>query len=1436
MALVRQGTLTGRGAALLPKNTAETFMVTGVNAARNNTIVNLAALGIADSLSQDDPELDVETLEQRFPGTNFYKPMTASVARVHASRQQLAKDAQKMQEIHKAGGGSAFANMASDLVVSVATDPLTYVTAGLSMASKPNIALDVLKGTSSVKTIAKTTAVTSSAEVSASVFDEVYERHLTGNANTLGNFIQAVAPIAFGSVGSSIATSRLKRALNNKSVPREVALTKAAKIAGFSYDSFDRVDKIFKSPNLDDSTKLKSASFILSNDQGYKNTKRVAEDVDKGIREAESKKAFSKDEPPKQSFFKDLVDVFTSEKGFNIFDDVDGMPITDAAIQHRVAKYTTEQLENMRIKNPGIDAQVNFTNKVLNRHLYVLPQKVMDDLGYKGFVRNNRLNTVFVSEGFIKDKNFTSFLIGHEFYHTLKGVAPEAVNDLIKIVQDLPPEEFNKLWREWPRKGSFKTGDPSVIEEFMADNLGDAFNSPSFWPLFKQNKNKELQGYITEFLSSVNLSKESTKLSGVFGKALNDKRFFNKAANKRWKMLIKKKEEDNKVYTDYLTELYSDLIQKTERVDIPEIFNNPSSSNTVKAIKRLQENINEMSLEATGKAIGERLGYSINVRNYIGNIESLVELSKNPLGSIVEHYSLIAGSLIDNAEKHLKALDVSKLKYSKDATQQERYILSQAYMKAKGDVDTFREAVITEANAYTRSEIISQQSRLKTKRFNEDWVIKNSDGSIDSKASFDSLFNKLTGDIVGNAADAGNNIATSKQSAMDSVIGPLFGTLETLGLSKKFTGKNPDPVVKAAFRRAAGADVDVPAKLQKEVDALTDVIQLINKHQAGQLFHAGAIKGAIDKYLFPTNHNIRLIDKAGPAKWLNDTLEMLDIDTSYKLMAHNNVKGVAPKEYLTELLKNLYNDLRKGKFNLDEAQDLNNLMSTEQGHRWLRFKAGEEVNYDLLYGNQDPGQAFINSISKRAETLAVNDIMGSDVGLVRNAINTLTDLSSLDKRRIKAVFNQVTGELNNPVNQTMGEYVSVASRLTDLAVLGKSGITSMFSDPVTMTETLQHLGMPARDAYVMLAKSIIAASKRRLKKSDSESYFTGLNIGMDALRGALAKRIGGSSAGFGMVGRLHNTLFSANLLGLTTKVFHEAMYDVYQQHIARSIASLVQGLDVNEKTLDVFRRFGLTQKELTTLAKVLKDTDDIRINPLDIDDKRLRLKVQNMYQEAVRTGVLEPDEASIAYTNLGLRAGTPEGSAARLINKYMSFEVAMLRQIYGRIFNKKNLSTMDGRTQAALAAGRFAVASMGLYYLGSAVKDLLAGKEPKEINKDTIVENFFRSGIAPVLPTLLEKTNLDNMLGMDDSEYGFLGPTVSTATAPLRGIGDGSFYKFANGTMSTLPFNNLPVIHEGKKLFMATLFDDAYGDAYEKALNYQKNRYGQDSIFLPDDE
>jgi hypothetical protein len=266
--------------------------------------------------------------------------------------------------------------------------------------------------------------------------------------------------------------------------------------------------------------------------------------------------------------------------------------------------------------------------------------------------------------------------------------------------------------------------------------------------------------------------------------------------------------------------------------------------------------------------------------------------------------------------------------------------------------------------------------------------------------------------------------------------------------------------------------------------------------------------------------------------------------------------------------------------------------------------------------------------------------------------------------------------------------------------------------------------------------------------------------------------------------------------------------------------------------------------KLETFARELKIKRIYRAEDMQDAQRELLLRAQAYFTDQIDTAMTEPRARERAALRMGTRTGTAAGTALELFMQFKSFPTAVVVRHLKPAFAKAMSDRGSLKAYAPLA--HFMMASTGLGYVATVMKDLARGLEPQPLqdengapNGKVFLRSFIQGGGAGIYG--------DFIFGSYDrqgrSPIGALGgPAVGElerllkifATARDGDLGDAAGQSFGLAVDNT-PFVNLFYTRLAMNYLFLYQLQEAVSPGYMRRMEerLKENRDGQEFILPP---
>ena len=464
-----------------------------------------------------------------------------------------------------------------------------------------------------------------------------------------------------------------------------------------------------------------------------------------------------------------------------------------------------------------------------------------------------------------------------------------------------------------------------------------------------------------------------------------------------------------------------------------------------------------------------------------------------------------------------------------------------------------------------------------------------------------------------------------------------------------------------------------------------------------------------------------------------------------------------------------------------------NLAKKLSQNRVIHFATGKDAfEYSKLYSRQSFSEAVINGFTHDAQSIGLMERFGTNPKAMFDRVLTdikkesKSDVSTLDK------INKRERKLNNQFRELDGstrargagrpllfgaDFAGISSGVRmwqNMSKLGMATISS-FSDLATKASFINT--RTERGVFGSYAQAFGDMFKRYGTDEQKELAYL-LNVGIENFLGDVHARFGANDSGVGKVAKAHQAYFrlngmtwwnnaqkvglakmlSADLANYAGKSFDEipqrTRLNLERYGISAEDWQIMRSMD--QKAVD--GRNYITASGVETISDdlieqvVLAKANASRKRPLKeatqaMKDKyrdQLSTKIAVYLTDSADTAIPTPGAKERAIMNQGTERGTVLGEALRAIMQLKGFPITYVSKgMSSQYYVKKQLGGSVKSGVFGLAQMMVGTTMMG--YLSVSLKDILKGKEPREVfsedyylNTELLTQAFVQGGGAGI--------------------------------------------------------------------------------------------------------
>ena len=702
----------------------------------------------------------------------------------------------------------------------------------------------------------------------------------------------------------------------------------------------------------------------------------------------------------------------------------------------------------------------------------------------------------------------------------------------------------------------------------------------------------------------------------------------------------------------------------------------------------------------------------------------------------------------------------------------------------------------------------------------------------------------LSGILVGDVRTRLDSVDAKGHAIMVDSMGTLAVALSEAQVLDMFRLGDLDEKVYIEMFDGLGSSGDVNAR---------KIAEIIRKHQKNLLDRknrAGANIGELENYVVRQMHDPLLMMKnfkdieGSKAEWVAFIKPLLNKEKTFdglsdKVTSEKSIDDLE-NDFLGEIFTNLVtgnhnksgdlNSIDGKRFMMDGFSGPKNLAKSMSQSRVLHFKDGmSSYKYSKQYARMTLSEGVLSGFTHDAQSIALLETFGTNprnmFDKIIKDIKGTKDVGILRKLNERSLNNQFA-ELDGTTRQKgisrnfLGMDVSIAGisagwrMIQNMSKLGFATISS-FSDISTKAAFIN--ANTERGVFSSYGRAFIDVFEgfKNTKQKKQLGYLLG--VGVDNMLNDVHARFGANDSGPGKMAKAHQFFFKLNgmqwwnnsqktglarMLAADLAVYANRSFDKVPPETQR----LLKLYDIDESDWTVFSQLvdqAQDGRKYVVASKVDELSNDVidsiirnKEGTLDITDKlrqdfrdKFRTKINMYYADSADAAIPTPGARERAIMNQGLPRGTVLGEAIRMIMQLKGFPITYITK---------------GLTRQKAHAGYYGVAKMMvgstvMGYLSICLKDVLRGREPREVflgngdfNTKLLQQAFLQGGGAGIYGDFI--FNEYNRYGRSFQET-LLGPTAGAIDDVAKIFG-----KFASGDVPTqkltkLALENTPFIN-----------------------------------------
>lgn len=522
------------------------------------------------------------------------------------------------------------------------------------------------------------------------------------------------------------------------------------------------------------------------------------------------------------------------------------------------------------------------------------------------------------------------------------------------------------------------------------------------------------------------------------------------------------------------------------------------------------------------------------------------------------------------------------------------------------------------------------------------------------------------------------------------------------GLTQDEEGLNK--LVRAIY----GEAVDDPEieKFAKQWLDLTDEIRADFNARGGSI-------SKNERWFMPQKHDGVAIEKLGRETWKEEIKPLLD----RQFMLDDTGKPLGDAEY-DEMLDYVYETITTGGLNKVKEMTVprmgKKLARKGSERRVLYFKDAESwIAYQNKFGKGDVFTTLTDHINAFANDVALMERFGPSPETTYQALRAMVDrearLTGPQKAMSDAIFNVVSGKLNQGELTGLADFMQTTRNLLTAATLGKAFLSAI-SDVGFQAITAKFNNIPA---YKVISRQL---SLLNPTNEADRIFATKIGLISEAVNRAAAANRYSDIYGTGKSTKVAEFVMRASLLEPWTDMGRKAFGMEFSSMLADNFGKTVDELDPILQNR--FEAYGITADDWNVFRKQ-KPVTHKKAKFADMLQERGE-KFHRMVLAETDYAVPSPDARVRAITTAGQGRATVAGQGIRTIMMLKSFPITIaLTHLHRAAFQ----ATAGQKLQYL---GLMMTTTTVLGALALQAKDIAAGREPRPMDN----KEFFAAAIA----------------------------------------------------------------------------------------------------------
>ena len=604
---------------------------------------------------------------------------------------------------------------------------------------------------------------------------------------------------------------------------------------------------------------------------------------------------------------------------------------------------------------------------------------------------------------------------------------------------------------------------------------------------------------------------------------------------------------------------------------------------------------------------------------------------------------------------------------------------------------------------------------------------------------------RLTG-IQLNRAGARDSAENMQRSVAGRYQNGLTHDLNMAGLKELFVSNAMELEVAKALRAIdTGEKVSVPAEATKMAEIIRKWQSVARLEQNRE----GAWIGTLSDYIARQSHDILKMKKAAgmsvPADdprhfdaWRDKVLPWLDWErTNTRQFSANN-----------EFLREVYVGLTTGdhlKTGIDGAEGFTgprNIARSASAERVLHFKDAESwLAYNREFGVGNLSESVIASLDRAAHNVGLMHFWGTNPRMM------LHDVADELGKKLRGPgdtgklsrLNDAVHKLDRQMSHVDGSAnVPESARMAEVGTQVRA-IQTMMKLPVMLVSQLGDLATFASDVRFATGKSFLGGLREsimglgaNMTPAERAKFMDSVGIFADGMIHDLSAKFGANEPLSGRVAAQLQTFFGLTGATWWSRLQRNRAAESYAHSMAEVSGTSFGNLNKNmQRSLRVY---GITEADWNLIRANVQKFGDNKYLVADGIGGEPERKYRAFLTDRVGYAQLQPTAKTNYYMMWGtdLKRGTYAREALQFIMQFKGYPTAFGERVLGREIHGRgeNYATLGefltgGRNGELVALAQMMVWTTALGYLSMTAKELVKGKEPRDVTDPAVAWSTF---------------------------------------------------------------------------------------------------------------